>query len=134
MNMVISTENNETNKKDDNDANRMEVEVEVHRGQTETHEKLKRKWEKLGDNNTDRIDRTYERGHEQEFEIKENKALGTDRKLIDGKKIERNTCTMNVSSCEDINMDGYEENYENVKIENEITGTYINPHRRCPRQ
>ena len=58
MNRVISTENNETNKKDDNDANRMEVEVEVHKEQTETHEKLKRKREKSGDSNTDSIDRT----------------------------------------------------------------------------
>jgi len=54
--------------------------------------------------------------------MKENKSLETDRELIDGKKIKRNT--MNVSSCEDINMEG-DENDENVRIENEITGTSV---------
>lgn len=112
----------EKKKTDDSEVNTMEVEVEVHREQTETHEKLKRKREKSGDSNTDNIDRTEEGEYEIEIEMKENKALGTDRELIDGKKIKRNT--MNVSSCEDINMEG-EENDENVRIENEITGTSV---------
>lgn len=121
-NRVISAKNNENKKTDDSEVNTMEVEVEVHREQTETHEKLKRKREKSRDSNTDSIDRTEEGEHEIEIEMKENKALGTDRELIDGKKIKRNI--MNVSSCEDINMEG-EENDENVRIEDEITGTSV---------
>jgi len=87
MNRVVSTENNENKKTNDSEVNTMYVEVEVHREQTETHEKLKRKREKSGDSTTDSIDRTEEGEHEIEIEMKENKALGTDRELIDGKRL-----------------------------------------------